>query len=270
MEKYFDNISSIILRFTDLYHSDIILKVIDSNNFDSEQKRIFFTIILKSNSSVQATNILIRNFHTHNHFHPSIYILLRSILSDIILAEYIISLGKDENLMNNKIHSIYLDHIDRTIKLLDNFYSKYSIWTPSEIEQVKKDLKTNKETYLDKSGQLKGKPLKATTDKLINIILSETSPSKDRRLIIRAYEYYDRFSKYEHFGAFSHQLFLRGFDAENIDIAFNEVYQSLEVIFSALINYSRIWDFNKENTIQQLNNIIKEFHKNNPSTMPCV
>lgn len=270
MEGYFDKISSLVLEFTDLYHKSIIVKIVNSDDYITEPKRFFYTILLKSNSTIQATNILIRNFHTHSHYHPSIFILLRSILADIIVAEYIISLGRDNQKIKDNIHSINLDHIDRVNMIIDKYYSKHGILTPGEIEEAKQDLIANKKQYVDSNGKLKGKPLKTSPLKLVDRIFSQCSKDYDKRLLTRAYDYYETFSKYEHLGEFSFYLVHKGFDMDKLDIAFNEVYQSIEIIFSGLLNYCNLWDFDKKDSIKQLNEIIREIHKVNPGTMPSV
>lgn len=270
MQTYFSKISSLVLKFTDLYYKKIIVKILDSEEYITEPKRFFYTIILKSNGTIQSSNILIRNFHTHNHYHPSIYILLRSVLADIIVAEYIISLGQDDQKINDTIHSINLDHIERLILMLDKFYLKHNILTPEKVEEAKQDLIVNKKQFIDKNCLLKGKPLKTSPSKLIDWIFSQCSKDYDKRLLIRAFDYYETFSKYEHLGEFSFHLLHKGLDNSKLNNAFIEVYQSLEIIFSALLNYCNIWDFDKTEVIEQLKNIILELQKNNPSTMPSV
>lgn len=270
MDKYFSNISSTILKFTTNYHEKILNEILDSKDYTSEPKCFIYTVIRKTNDVLNALNFYIRNFDTHNHFQISIYILLRSILADIIVSEYVIIKGKNDIEREKIIKSIYLDHIDKTYSSIGRVYAKVKGWNTTEIDLKKKEFIKTRPYNFDENDKIVGKPFRTSPEKIMKIIFSQKPKDKNFRLLKNAFHYYDIFSKYEHLGDLSFHLIHRVYDSATIQNRFMEIYESINIVFSTLINYCNCWDEIFDNEKKELLLIQKEFHNMNPYKMPSV
>ena len=117
-----EKLSSAVASFTFQYHSLIIGEIQKKELFKGEQDEFFYTIIFKINSALDSLNVLFCNFHNKGHFQPSIFIILRSILNDIILAEYINIQGETEVERAELIKRVKYDHIDRMITNMNKIF----------------------------------------------------------------------------------------------------------------------------------------------------
>lgn len=259
-DEYFLNISSLILKFTTLYHESVLNKIVDQNEYLSEPKKFIYTICRKTKDVLEALNIFIRNYESHNQYQTSTLILLRSIISDIIVAEYVIIMGKNDVEREEIISSIYLDHIDKTYQSIDKIYKKINSWEQAEVEKVKTEFINSKPDFFTVEGKLKGKPLKTSPEKLLNRLFSEKKKDKDYEMLKLAFHYYDIFSKYEHLGELSFFLVHRVYDKSTEENRWNDIFESLWVIMLVLVNYTDVWDnlFIKERKI--LESQVKEFY----------
>lgn len=271
MEQYFSDIASTILKFTNFYHKRILNNIVDSNDYIDEPKRFIYTVIRKTKDVLEAISVYIKYFDTYNHYQISIYILLRSILSDIIFTEYVIIIGKEDIDKEKIIKSIYIDHIDKVYKSIDTngVYAKMKNSSPSEIENIKKDFISMKPEYFDENGKIIGKPSPTLTG-IIKTIFSQKPKNKNYKLLETAFHYYDMFSKYEHLGELSFYLVHRVYNSDTTKNRFFEIFQCIDLAFSALINYCNCWDERFKSEIKELMSIQKEFHNMHPNKMSSI
>jgi hypothetical protein len=242
IDEYFDGLSSSLLSFTDYYEKKVIWKILDNEKYADEPERFYFTIISKVNGSLEAANILVRNFHSHPHFHPSLYVILRSVLSDIIIGEYVKMVSKNDEEVKENIRSIYGDHVLRTFNQIDGIYARLSEWNKEKVKEEKEKFIYHNSTYLDETGKPKFKSLDTGSLKMISTIFSQKSAAQDFSVYRYIFSHYDLFSKYEHFGELSFRLVHKHYLEKSIREQFADVCQCMGIIVTVLITYCSVWD----------------------------
>lgn len=240
-EIYFEKLSSLVLEFIVEYHKRYLISIIDKNDFEKEPKKFFYTIMHKTICSLEAGNIFIRNFDSKRSFHTPLFVILRSIISDIIIAEYLIRIPKTDDEGNLLIKQIYFDHYDNLIKNCEKTLCNLYRWSEKEKQEIINDLKKNEEFFLP-DGTPKVEPFKTSPSHIIRKIVSSRSDEKSLIIIKKAYNLYDTFSKFEHLGSFSFKLTHRGYDDKEQEQLRFDLYDSIIVTIAALINYTKIWD----------------------------
>ena len=263
-DEYFSNISSIILKFCNFYHKRILSNIVEGEEYIDEPKRFIYTVCRKTCDVTEALNIFVRNYNTHFHYQISTIILLRSILSDIIISESIIILGRNESELKDLVNKIYLDHIDKTYTSIDNLYKIVNDWDSETVDKMKIDFRNVKSNYFDNNGKMIGTPLRTSPEKLLKRVFAEKPKKSDYELLKLAFHYYDIFSKYEHLGDLSFYLIHRVYDTKEDKKRWFEIYQSLELIMTVLINYTNCWDGKFQTERKELNLILKEYIKMKP------
>ena len=241
-EEYFKELSSFILEFTTNYSSQIIHNILDADQYVTEPKRFFYTLIHKTNCSLSAANIFVRNFDSKRNLHAPLFILIRSILSDIILAEYVIVMTKHDDIKQKEIiERIYFDHIENVLKTCEKTLPQLHKWSPEEkqlhIGSIKKGSR-----FFDSDGKAKIKALPTNPSQLIRKIFTNKLNIKSSELLKIAYDQYELFSKFEHFGELSFDLTHKGYDDNKIGRLRHQLHVSIQIIIAALKNYSNLWD----------------------------
>lgn len=241
-EEYFTELSSFILEFTTNYSSQVILKILDSDQYVTEPKRFFYTLIHKANCSLAAANIFVRNFDSKRNFHAPLFILIRSILSDIILAEYVIITTKHDDVKQKEtIERIYFDHIENVLITCEKTLPHIHQWSPEEKQQHIESIKKGSR-FFDSDGEPKIKAIPTNPSQLVRKIFANKLNIKSSELLKIAYDQYSVFSKFEHFGELSFDLTHKGYDDSKIEELRYELHFSIRIIIGALKNYSNLWD----------------------------
>ena len=258
-EKFFSDVTSIIVRFTTCYHREVISQIVHTRDYIAEPKRFFYTVILKTNNTLNALNIYLRDFDKKPEYHISLFILLRAILSDVIVSEYIIVSGANDAQRSEIIERIYMDHVDKTNQSIDRIYALINRWDLTRVATEKSEFLKSASQYFDSNGELLVKPLRTSPETLLKLLLTQKPNSANFDLLRKAFECYDRFSKYEHLGLFSFLLVHRGYDDRNIIKCLIEIFDAINIIFAAQLNYCNAWNF--ESQITELSNIYSEFQQ---------
>lgn len=266
-EEYFNKFSSAILEFTTNYFNTIVLKIIDLKDYVEEPKRFFYTLIHKTASTLEASNIFIRNFKNKSHYNSSIFILLRSAISDIILAEYVIKMGKTDEERAVLITRIYFDHVDNIIDSLKKSARKAYGWSEKEMQDKIQAIKNTKKEYFDSDGNPKFKPIKTSPFTLTNRIFSEISNplSKEYDLLRRSFDLYSQFSKLDHFGDLTFHLIHIPFEDKHKETILYNLYDSVRMICFALTNYMNLWDDIPNSTKKRIHELTTEVNQFHPS-----
>jgi len=266
MDNFFNNLSSAILEFVITYNETVVGKIVDSKKEETgkkEPEHFFYTILHKTISTLDTANYAIRNFHTKFHFRISLYILLRAIMADLIVGEYVIKSGKEGEELEKLIKSVNADHV---------FYAYESI---SKNERVIESLsETDLEERQDQFRKLfptffvDGKCIEhisSSPSNMVRTIFSQRKKGDDLRFLSHAYYYYDKFSKYEHLGEFTFNLTHGVYYSHLLKDTYEEVFICLNVILSALMNVTQIWPDIDRAALQKLVDRIMEF---TPDKMP--
>lgn len=264
-EEYFKKFSSTILSFTTNYFNSVVLKIVDLEDYVDEPKRFFYTLIHKTVSTLEASNIFIRNFEIKNNYNSSLFILLRSAIADIVLAEYVIKRGETDEERAELIPRIYFDHVDNIIKSLKNSASKAYNWNEQEMQDKIEEIKESKKQYFDSHGNPKFKPISTSPFTLTGKMFSEISNplSKEYDLLRRSFDLYSQFSKFEHFGDLTFYLVHRPFEEKQKETSLFDLYDGVRIICFALANYINLWDDISASTkerVQELTTEVNQFH----------
>lgn len=242
IDEYFKELSSRTLLFIIEYRKQVINKVLEKDRYINEPERFFYTIIQKTTSSFEAANIFIRNYESSRDFQIPLSIILRAILSDIIIAESVIILSKNNDERIELIKKVYFDHIENVIKTISSTEYKVRGWNNEEKEKEILEIKNNFSKYYDENGNAKLKSLNTNINPLVKRIFSSSNNKHSLKLIKIAYELYSTFSKLEHFGELSFFLIHRVYDDSKLRKYFNEIFNAIRVIITALNNYAKVWD----------------------------
>lgn len=237
-EDFFSELSFLILKYIDYYKKSILSHIIRKKEFQTEPHKFFYTIMFKTCSTFEASNILIRNYHSHPHYQSSLSILFRSIMADIIIAEYVIKKGTDNN-KEDIIKSIYFDHISNIISACEKIYPIVYKWSKKRVESEIAQIKKNNPEFFN--NQIK--PLKASPSKLVKTIFAESKKGDYKlELLKSSYNLYDEYSKFEHLGELSFKLIHRGFKKDESEKLILRLIESIRIITSVLNNYTNLWE----------------------------
>lgn len=189
-EEYFEEFSSRILTFISHYRQEVLSNVYSDNRFEKVEEKFFYTIIQKTLNSFDAANIFIRNFDSSRDFQTSLYIIIRAILNDIIVSEYIIIQSKNsEEKRTELINQINFDHISYILSSL-KIERKARKLSESEVQKEIKDLKISFPQYFNDDGTEKIAPLRASIQKFVSTILDKPGDERSHELISTAYILY--------------------------------------------------------------------------------
>ncbi|MCF2220175.1 hypothetical protein H9Q08_12770 [Chryseobacterium sp. PS-8] len=253
-EKYFEKLSSRILMFIDLYKEEVIKKILNSHRFIKEDEKYFYTIILKTIDSLNGANIFIRNFDNVRSFQVPLFIIIRAILNDIIISEYIIVNSSNDEEQIKLINSINFEHI-KYIKSSIKIESKIRKWSEQEKQEKILEIIRANPKYYEKNGNEKFKKIITNVGSLVDSVLENSINDKPYQLIGVAYILYNTFSKLEHFGELSFDLVHKPYKDNKQSSQINHLFSSIQVIIAALNNYCRAWknleiDFDKLKSLE--------------------
>lgn len=175
--QYFEQLSSLVLEFIAVYKEDVFLKIVKSSEYKDEPQRFYYTIIHKTLSTLDAANFLLCNFDLKRNWHTPLFILLRPIISDLVIGEYVLwkyEKNRDELEMKKLIQGIYADHIDSILNCLKSAKSIYD-WTPEQLEEEKNKLKQSHPDLYDSEGNLKVPKVKTSVRSILKEMASQTN-----------------------------------------------------------------------------------------------
>jgi len=261
IDEYFSDLASIILRFNKYYWENVLQKILETKDYSDEPKRFFYTVMHKTHNVLESANLYIHNFNIKKNYQTSLNILLRSILADIIVAEYVLISPKDDDERKILINRIYMDHVDKTYNSISRVYAKIEGLSDKEIEKAKEEFRSNRPQYFDDKGNIINKPLKTSVESIIKRIFSEKPQNKHYKLLKMAFDNYDLFSKLEHLGDLSYALTHKVYYSEYVGKGFIKASDSINIAMCALINYCNCWDPIFEDEIKNLKIIQIEFKK---------
>lgn len=257
-EEYFSELSSLILKYIHFYQKNIISHIIERKEHKTEPYKFYYTIIFKTCSVFESSNIIIRNFHSHPHYQVSLSILFRSIMSDIIMAEYVIIKGKSEIQKKEVIEKIYFDHISNVLGATKKTYPIVYNWSKEETDKRVLEL----EESLMKNFKHNQQKIKS----LNQIVKEVLSSNNGIDIIKKSYILFDEYSKFEHLGAFSFNLIHRPFEQKEFNSLNIKLIEAIRIITSSLNNYMQLWDtipFNSKNQSKEITQEILAFMTEN-------
>jgi len=258
-EKYFEELSSRILTFIDSYRKEVFSKIYSHGRFIKEDEKYFYTVILKTINSFEGGNIFIRNFDSSREFQIPLYIIIRAILNDIIISEYIIIRSSNDEEQIELINQLNFDHIKHLLSSI-KIESKARKWSEEEKQKEIRNIKWEFSKYFKIDGSHNFKPLRTSVDSLVEWIFKNSDDERSHKLIGKAYFLYKDFSKLEHFGELSFPLVHIVYNDSKQHILANELFSSIRIIIAALNNYCHVWE-DLEINFDRLKNLEMEILK---------
>lgn len=229
LEKYHS-----VLRKINLHISNNFINNIYINPKLTEVEKYYYTLLFKTNNTLDTANILFYNIINKPNISDSICIILRATLSDLITYEYLNFISKDENELETNINRLYFDHVERTIKNVTNIFKPAYKKTEKEIQEKINSLKIKKSKYFDSLGNPLYKSLNFGVISGVNYILSNKKKDQNVSRVTIAFNYFDIFSKYEHLGDLTFSLIHRQFDEEKLRGLLIEIQNSITIILDYL------------------------------------
>jgi len=241
MENRIEKLASHLNEFIGFVHSNIILKILKSQNYTSEPFRFYYSILFKTNNGLYTINHLIGGSKNNPQYFDSIFVLLRALLADSITFRHVLHESLENNELEKTIKSLYYDHIDKTIENLRGPYKRIKNLSDNEIKSHIEGLKKNRKEYFDNDGEPLYKPLKSSPSKAIKYIISNPAARNKPPLLGESFELYDTFSKYEHFGDLSFTLIHQQFKNETNEELYNKIFLSVHILVTTIKTTIKVW-----------------------------
>lgn len=229
---------------TDYVHS-LVHRILEKKENSNEPLHYYYTLLFKTNNSLDTANLLIHNLINKPHVIDSAFLILRTILSDLIMYHYLTVYSKDdEEQMKINILKYYADHRENSIKSLKDVYQQAYNLSPIEVEKMIKSLNKSGNNNGNSSNLLDKKGPTTSVKTAIKYLISNRKKGELNSFPVEAFSFYDRFSKYEHFGELTHFLVHRQFMDSEKEIIYKEFYDSVIVItnymYSLLVNWYEV------------------------------
>ena len=234
-------LSSLVAKFSKYVHEEIILQILRNEEYTSEPQRFFYSILFKTNNGLDTSNYLIANFISKPHFLDSLFIIFRSLLSDTITFNYVIYKSLEKDNLEENIKALYFDHIDHTLKNYDGVYRVIHQMSDQQVADEKAKLKKTSGEYFDVNGQPRFQPLPSLPGKAMRYIFSNHFDKKKLAPLKRAFDLYDMFSKYEHFGELSFDMIHRQFKEKNQERLYTEIIDTIDILTLTMESTLNAW-----------------------------
>jgi hypothetical protein len=233
--------SSKIATLTFHLMNNVISKIWNDDSINKEPHKYLYTVLFKTNNALDTSNILTLNIIDKPTTTDSLFLILRTAISDLVIYEYLLRISKSDEDFENNIHRMYYDHIENTIKEMRKFYGNAYKESESKINEKIDELKSMNPNYFKEDGQPKFIPLKLSVSSMARKIISNKAENENLEYLITAKELYDRFSKYEHFGILTLDLIHRQFKEERLIEVFQDIFWANKVILFYVDNIIGIW-----------------------------
>ena len=239
-------------EFTDAIadYTSLVNAVIARQENISEPHKFINAISIKTNNSLDAVNFLLKQSSNNPHFSDSIFLILRTILSDAITYYYLLYKSASDNSFLSNIKWLESQHVYYTENNLPIFQVGYKE-DRGVIDTMKEDWRNHHKEYYDSAGE----PIYPRMTGIRGMIKEIANSNKIlNHYAIRAYGLYDIFSKYEHLGLFTQELIYRHSDETNSRQIQGEIYESIVAILclqKSLLNGS-FKNQSEQNTFENL------------------
>jgi hypothetical protein len=229
--------SNKLRTIVDIVHKNVIVQI-KLDDLKEEPKKFLYTLLFKINNGLCTASLLIINIRGSGYVTDSIFILLRTLLSDVLTLHYLLfkSKGSDDE-FKLLIDSLYFDHINFTINTSLPAFVKLYKEDQTTLKTKVEELKVAKKEFFDSNGKPKSH-LKSLTSiyGMIKEIGSQTSKITQLDYFTIGAEHYDIFSKYEHLGDLTFHMIHRTFDATREQEVLTNIYHAVNVI----LHYQKI------------------------------
>ena len=220
------------------------LKKIESPEF-SPLEFITINFLDRFSTNIISLNVLLSKFEENYKLETSIGLLIRTSLYDFMTLAYLMSYVYDsrkyktelaENILYEQIERLFCDHIKFSINYLKIVYEKKILTDKNyklAIDNIRKDyyfvFKSISGNYYNAEKDLKQTKTISSKELFNRLITHEIGKSN-----AAAYDLYNYYSKYEHFGIMTHYLQQQGInnDFRNIVLSLKFVLNGIGICVS--------------------------------------
>ncbi|UZR96148.1 hypothetical protein [Chondrinema litorale] len=261
IEKKVLELVSSIDEFTQFVHHKIVMEVLNSKLYIEEPRKFFYTVLVKSNNGLMASNQLIDKFNSLPHILDSLFVILRSLLSDTITFYYVLHKSFEKENLEENIKNLYFDHIRWSLENVKKVHRViFSLNEEQVDEEINKIKMINKE-FFDENGEPTVENKSIMPSAAIRFIFSNNTKKLNIENLKYAFSLYEIFSKYEHFGQFSYGLVHRQFKQENKQQLFDEIKTSIEIITNTINHTLNAWPDLRDKTKDALTLLREQISK---------
>lgn len=261
MKEKTQNYSIQVAKICDHLMSIISSKFYTDQDLTSKEPyKYLYTILFKTNNALETANILTCNIVNKPNTTDSIFLILRTILSDLIIYYCLVSKSANDEDFEKNIHSLYFDHISYTVKEMKNFNrSAYKQSEEKNNEDILKFKANYPHYFFNEDGTDKvEKPAKWNVSFLVKKHLTEQHQDNNLDILIRAKKLYDKFSKYEHFGILTQNLIHRSFEDKQLSNVFEDIFWANKIILFFIDDILRFWLDNNNSEYLKFNSLSQE------------
>ncbi|MEZ4956491.1 MAG: hypothetical protein R2825_23235 [Saprospiraceae bacterium] len=228
-----------------------------------EPEHFFYSIIFKTVHTLEAVNLLSYNVLQKPFFLISCGLSMRTVISDLIIAEYLIfkseNSGNPDSELLKQIERQYFDHYQFTKRNINIYETLYG--DKKEFLKVKKEFNEYEKKFLDSDGNIKSYLKKGDSIfRMIKFLASKYDKSNMQRLKI-AFECYDIFSKIEHFGEKTMELISQSATQQRSKFSFETLLYSIKISLNILEILLLVFFDKKSAKLKKLSSQIEEFNK---------
>ena len=251
-EKIEEMVSELADRMYTYAHfiTEYCLNVIDTEDYQVKEKRFFYTLLFKASNELTAVSTLFKNFYQKAAFQSSMYLIIRTMLSDCFAAWHVIKLkelGEDHLYM---IDLIDYDHVSFSIKTLKGSYNLIHRLKKSEIDDAIQAVKSSNSRFFNytvkENGQkvygenIFGKDFYSLRN-TISFLTQQKLIKEEKEILIKMFYYYDYYSKLEHPGVLTFQLVHKSFDQLAFKKSLRDLIENIFIIEPFIATYMKNW-----------------------------
>lgn len=234
LKDFYKCLASHLQSFILHYQKNITHRILYNNQFQIEPQKFYYTFLAKTINTLEGANIFICNFEQKRTLHPTLFILLRSMLADIIVVECITLLGERNHDIEERINKIYYDHITAVYVDINGIVPEIYGMTMQEAGAEQKRFEEKvAELYPDWTPKCK----KTSINALLRQIYSQSKNRDELAIIREAWNQYAMFSKFEHLGALSLSLTHRSYDDTQLVSISSDITTAIRIVIMALFKY---------------------------------
>ncbi|MCQ6957719.1 hypothetical protein [Mucilaginibacter aquariorum] len=251
-----------LIAFTNYVNLNYIDLILAKNDIKTEHKRFLYTVLYKLNSGLDSCQLFVYNFNQTERHLDSLFLILRTLISDSLTTLYVINKDtkSNEDILKN-IMTLYTDHLKYGLMNLGKYGRKIWGYSEEKINEETKKIKKDYSEFFDRDGNFKFKPFRVTIGDIAEYLIKNHADNISEALVIKGYDLYYFFSKYEHLGVLSLPLIHRQYDPENKPEILRQVGQAINVI-SFMIEYClKHWSDFKVEDDADFQNLLKNLSK---------
>jgi len=252
--KLIKQIHDDLIEFTDHINENYVAPITKAGDFADEPKLFLYTVLFKLNNGLSSCRLFINTDELWQRHLDGLFIILRTMMSDSIICQYVIrkDYKVDGDIVKN-IRPLYTEHFKFTLRDITKHYKKLFNYSQTEVDTAIRELKNNYNNYFNKDGSFKYKPEVLTMGYKVEYLVDDLHDEAVKLLIVKAYNLYMHFSKYEHLGILSLPMIWRQFDEKNHVTIFRQIVEAIMVVGHSIELCLRIWhqyDLNIDPVVQ--------------------